>query len=179
MEIGKEFGRFWSSNSENSNFSDNFILRKQNAMSRLVALDPCEDAIRIETNINLLELTSTLMKLNGKTPGMDRISYIMLKMLPTHVKERILKLYNNIFENFIPQQFKNSVLIPVLKPGNNRANVKSYRPISLNSCLSKLLDKIMANRLWWFVTSNKLLNNRQFGFKKGSSTIDALLYVDY
>lgn len=42
-----------------------------------------------------------------------------------------------------------------------------------------MLDKIIANRLWWFVTTNKLINNRQFGFKKGSSTIDSLLYIDY
>ena len=45
--------------------------------------------------------------------------------------------------------------------------------------MAKVLDKIVAKRLWWFVTSNKLLSNRQFGFKKGSSTIDALLFVDY
>lgn len=78
----------------------------------------------------------------------------------------------------IIQQYKNSIVVPVLKKWSDKSLIKSYRPISLNSCLWKVLDRIVANRLWWFVQSNNLLDSRQFGFRKGKSTIDPLLYID-
>jgi len=33
--------------------------------------------------------------------------------------------------------------------------------------------------LWWFVLTNKLIHNNQFGFKRGKSVLDSLLYVDH
>ena len=42
-----------------------------------------------------------------------------------------------------------------------------YRPIS---CFSKILERIMYNRLYEYVTKNNLLFDEQFGFKKGHST---------
>ena len=90
-------------------------------------------------------------------------------MMPNSLKTRIIALFDKIFNNFIPQQFKNSIVVPIPKPGKNKTNICSY------SCLSRTLDKIVANRLRWFVTNNKLLNNRQFGFRKGSSAIEVLL----
>ena len=178
-KIASEFGKYWSEDSADSKFSIDFRNRKTNITSNLPTFDPCESAKKMETKISFIELASILRKLKGKTPGMDQISYPMLKMLPLELKQRTLDLYNNIFTGHIPQQFKNSVVIPILKAGKNKTLTTSYRPISLNSCLSKIMDRIIANRLGWFVTTNKLLSNRQYGFRKGSSTTDALLYVDY
>ena len=87
----------------------------------------------MESRINFLEFGSTLEKLRRKTPGMDRISYVMLRMLPYDSKLRIINLYNAIFDNYIPQQFKNSVVVPILKPGKDKTIITSYRPISLKS----------------------------------------------
>ena len=57
--------------------------------------------------------------------------------------------------------------------------VSSYRPISLNCRLSKTLDKIIARRIWWYVTQNKFLHPNQFGFKRGKSVAENLLYADF
>lgn len=103
----------------------------------------------------------------------------MLKNLPYNTKKRLLHLYNSIFSNYIPQQFKIIMVVPISKPGTDKTLQNSYRPISLNSCLAKILDKMVANRLWWFVTEHKLLNSRQFGFNPGRSTMDTLLYIDH
>ena len=35
------------------------------------------------------------------------------------------------------------------------------------------MDRIIANRLWWYITSNKLINYNQMGFRKGKSTSDS------
>lgn len=50
----------------------------------------------------------------------------------------------------------------------------SYRPICLLDCLGKLLEKILDNHLRIFLDDSKGLHDRQFGFRKGRSTIDAL-----
>lgn len=57
-------------------------------------------ALKIENPINMLEFTSVLSKLRGKTPGMDRVSYPMLKNLPLNMNHRLLKLYNKIFSSY-------------------------------------------------------------------------------
>jgi len=41
------------------------------------------------------------------------------------------------------------------------------------------MDKIIANKLWWFLNNDKLLDPHQFGFKKGKSTSNNLLYADH
>lgn len=103
----------------------------------------------------------------------------MVKNSPNNFKTRLLNLYNKILNCNIPQQYKTSVIVPILKPNADKTLTKSYRPISLNSCFAKILDKIIANRLWWFLNSKKLLNSHQMGFRKEKSTADAFLYVDH
>lgn len=178
-EIANILGKFWSAKSFDENFSPEFRSCKNKIIYNSPTYLPCSSAATIETDICFIELLSTLSKLKGKSPGLDRINYPMINQLPYLLKKRILLLYNNIFNSYIPQQFKNSLIVPICKPGNEKTLSKSYRPISLNSCLGKVLDKIIANRLWWFVLKNKLLDSHQYGFQKGKSTTDALLYVDH
>ena len=56
------------------------------------------------------------------------------------------------------------------KPGN-------YRPISLLSILSKLLEKLMHRRLYSFLNKFKILYKHQFGFRNNHSTILALIKI--
>ncbi|UYV77834.1 hypothetical protein LAZ67_15002513, partial [Cordylochernes scorpioides] len=51
---------------------------------------------------------------------------------------------------------------------------KSYRPICLNSNISKIFEKIINNKLIKFYEDSNLLNNRQHGFRRSRSTISAL-----
>ena len=39
--------------------------------------------------------------------------------------------------------------------------------------------RIIANRLWWLIKLEELLDSRQFGFIKKQIHIDSLLYLDY
>jgi len=101
----------------------------------------------------------------------------MIKHSSPSIKNRILSHFNHIFNHYIPQSYKTSLIIPILKPQKDKTDIgMMYRPISLNCCLSKTMDKIIANRLWWLLNNDKLLHPHQFGFKKGKSTLDNLLY---
>lgn len=66
----------------------------------------------------------------------------------------------------------------MFKGGDNSPNsASSYRPISLLSLPSKLLERVVHNKLMGYLLSNNLLSSRQFGFRPGGSTQEALLYA--
>ena len=72
-----------------------------------------------------------------------------------------------------------SLCIPLLKPNKIKTLIESYRPISLISCLSKTLEKIVAKRLNWFLRKNKLISHKQVAFKPSKGTLDVILYIDH
>ena len=51
----------------------------------------------------------------------------------------------------------------------------NYRPISLLSLFSKILERLMYNRLWEFLNKHNILNKYQFGFRNMHSTFMALI----
>jgi hypothetical protein len=53
----------------------------------------------------------------------------------------------------------------------------NYRPISLLSSLSKILEKMVSIQLVNHLDRNKLLYENQFGFQRGKSTEHNLLKV--
>ena len=71
----------------------------------------------------------------------------------------ILSLAKGIF----PDDLKIARVTPVFKAGN-----ENDRPISILPCFSKILEKIMYNRLFKYLTSNEILYKKQFGFRRGT-----------
>ena len=59
----------------------------------------------------------------------------------------------------------------------NSTNPAEYRPISLLSCIGKLAERIIKNRLYGFLESNKLLSHAQSGFRNSRGTGDNLLFM--
>ena len=71
--------------------------------------------------------------------------------------------------------WKETIVIPVRKPNKPASDPQSYRPIALSSILCKILERLVTNRLSWYLETNKLLNESQCGFRKNRSTIDQLV----
>ena len=63
-------------------------------------------------------------------------------------------------------------MIPVRKKGQ-KTNVNIYRPISLLPVLFKILEMIVNNRLYSFLSQSNFFYNLQFGFRKNHSTSHA------
>ena len=77
-------------------------------------------------------------------PGEDAITYEMIKNLPNHVRELLVEMFNKFFkESFFPNEWRRAIIIPILKPGKNPSDPKSYRPIALTSCLCKIFERLL------------------------------------
>ena len=77
---------------------------------------------------------------------------------------------------YIPKQFKIAKVIPIYKSGDKHV-FTNYRPISLLSNFSKLLEKIVARQVFQFLNKFKLLYILQYGFRKGHNTNHPILHV--
>ena len=74
------------------------------------------------------------------------------------------------------KHFKTAKIIPIYKKGDSK-NITNYRPISLLSCFSKLLEKIVQVRLTNFLEKNDFFHKYQFGFREHYSTELAATYL--
>lgn len=72
-----------------------------------------------------------------------------------------------------PDAFKKALVHPIYKSGN-KDDVSNYRPISVLTALSKILERILNNRLINYLESKNILAKNQFGFRRGISTEDAV-----
>lgn len=103
----------------------------------------------------------------------------MIKNLRTKDREIILKIINKLYMNEIfPELWSNAIAIPILKKGKSEHDVKSYRLISLTCSMCKLMEKVVSNRLQWFLEYKNLLPPWQSGFRKGRGTRGNLVQLE-
>ena len=67
------------------------------------------------------------------------------------------------------------MISPLLKKGKDASDTKSFRPISLTSCVGKTLERIINNRLQADLEDRHIVCPEQAGFRKLHSTEDQLL----
>jgi len=75
-----------------------------------------------------------------------------------------------------PNYMKIARVTPVFKSGDNFLT-SNYRPISILPCFSKILERVMYNRIYNYLTTNNILYNKQFGFQKQHSTEHAIIQL--
>ena len=112
---------------------------------------------------------------NKKSLPHDNINSHLLKHIITHILTPLTHIFNlSISQGIFPSSFKTSKVIPIFKKGNPE-DMSNYRPISLLSCLSKILEKIIMTRLNSFFKKHNVLTDKQYGFRSNHSTELALL----
>ena len=133
----------------------------------------------LEKEFTLFELKRALNGAKNTSPGKDGICYKMIKEIDDVAKYGILKLYNKIWEQGkLPLCWKHSVVIPIGKPGKDRTEVKSYRPIALTSNLCKLMERMIVRRLMYEGEKKGLFSNHQSGFRSGRTTMDPVVCME-
>ena len=100
---------------------------------------------------NARELEDALKALKDKkSPGPNKITNEMLKHMGPKAKSKLIGLYNNSRkEGIVSQNWRQAVMVPIYKKDKDRSKTTSYRPISLTSCVGKLMERLMNSRRVW------------------------------
>lgn len=108
-----------------------------------------------------------------KAPGSCRISYSMIKQLPNHFVSILTDFFNTCWKNDkIPIAWKQAQVVAIPKVGKPKNLPSSYRPISLTPHLGKIYERIIKNRMEYFLDKNNIIPPCQAGFRKGRSCTD-------
>ena len=124
------------------------------------------------------EIEMEISKLkSSKATGPFSIPIDLLKIARSSLSTPLQIIYNISFSTgLVPDQFKIANVIPIYKRGPETM-LNNYRPISLLSVFNKILEKLVYRRLLSFIDSNKLLYNKQFGFRSKRSTVQLALSI--
>lgn len=115
-------------------------------------------------------IQSLIAKLKlSSSAGSDNINSKILKNTAS-ISSEFLKLIfdQSLSESSLPSDWKVGRIVPVFKLGS-RCLVSNYRPISLTSIASKLLEHILYSQIMSHLTTNRFFFKRQHGFRKGLS----------
>ena len=96
-------------------------------------------------------------------------------MLSEYIAVPLCDIVNESFSSgIIPDMMKLAKVIPLYKK-NSPEVPSNYRPISLLSVFSKIVEKLMHNRLYSFLEKYDILYSLQFRFRAKHSTLHALI----
>ena len=109
--------------------------------------------------------------------GSDGLNPQILSPLLDLFATPLAELINCSFRNgVVPLEIKMAKVTPIHKQGI-KSEISNYRPISVLTYFSKFFERAMYNRLFSFITHNKLLYPLQHGFQPGHSTSMSLLDI--
>jgi Reverse transcriptase (RNA-dependent DNA polymerase)/Endonuclease-reverse transcriptase len=179
--IADEFMEKFKYISSDSNLEVEFHQKKSQVVNKYLEEIRLNSFLPVVDNLNapieMKELLNVLEVVNiNSAPGPDGISNHLLKNLPIEGNVQLLNILSKCWnEASTPAIMKEAFVTPVLKQGKDKYSSSSYRPITLSNNIVKLLEKILANRLKFYIESNRLYNTNQAGFRKNHCTLDHII----
>ena len=178
IDVANEIGQAFAERCSMNNAAPEFLQYKVRCESSFIDFSTTIPQ-PLDKAFTMAELKYAIGTLRSVAEGPDRIHNEMIRHLSTIALENLLFLFNKIWETGeFPAAWREAVVIPLLKPGKDGSDPLHYRPISLTSCLCKLMEKLVNFRLTWFLERRNILSNVQCGFRKNRSTVDHLVTFD-
>ncbi|CAF4142911.1 unnamed protein product [Rotaria magnacalcarata] len=120
-----------------------------------------------------------MKQLRNSATGSDNIHNRCLKNYTSQLIDHLTLLFNSIVDvGYIPSVWKKANIILLLKPNKDKHQPSSYRPISPLSCLGKLLERIIKQRLLLELNSRNILPQHQAGFRPKKSTMYNIIRIE-
>ena len=124
--------------------------------------------------VNETEIEKIITSLKNASPGFDGIHSKVIKSTYKYYLKPLTHVLNlSLSQGFFPNQMKIARVIPLHKSGDY-SKVSNYRPVSILPLFSKILEKLMYDRLISFIDKHNILYKYQFGFRSKHSTNMAL-----
>jgi hypothetical protein len=124
------------------------------------------------------EVSNTILSLsNSRSVGTDGLAPDVIKANSLHIASQLSHVFNlSLSHGIFPKLLKQAIVVPIYKSGS-RKDPSNYRPISVLTLFSRLLEKLYYARLLSFLNKHHILHDSQFGFRQGKSTVTAITQV--
>ncbi len=112
---------------------------------------------------------------NGKAADPDKVSTTIIKNVGDLVSKHLTMISNSsLMGGIFPDIWKIARVTPIFKSGAKK-DVNNYRPISVISVFSRILERIVHDQLFEFLAANKVITRNQSAFQKLYSTVTSLI----
>ena len=157
---------------------DNEIPVSQRPNGSIVYLPPRIPHSFLISPTNPDEINDLINSLDDtKSCGPCSVPTKMLKLVSKEISIPFCNICNTSFDKGVfPDKNKIGKVIPSHKKGST-TDVNNYRPVSLLSTFSKIMEKLMAVRLNSYLELNEIIYPKQFGFGSGYSTTHSLIDI--
>lgn len=126
---------------------------------------------------DVLEVGDIVKSLKDVSAGYDGITAKVVKVSFSSFIQPLTHILNlSLTQGKVPDELKIAKVLPLFKSGDVTL-VNNYRPVSVLPLFSKIMEKLMYNRLLSFVNKHAILHNYQFGFRANHSTNMALIII--
>ena len=124
---------------------------------------------------NACDVYNELVRLDhSKAAGIDNIGPWILKHCALGVYEPLHHIFNlSLSSHSLPTEWYTHLIVPIYKNNGDRSLVNNYRPISLLCSVSKVLERLIFDRIIDHILPH--INSTQFGFVKNRSSVKQLL----
>jgi len=129
--------------------------------------------------ISLEELNWNIKELDAnKAEGLDGVTNDILRHSGPLARQFLTQMFNNVMIGGVPPaSWKDGDVILVLKKPP-QTEISNYRPITLISCISKLLTKILAKRLGDLIAKEDIIGAEQNGFRSSRTCSDNIFILN-
>ena len=126
-------------------------------------------------NVSNNDVISIVHSLKNSSPGWDGLPAFVAKQCVNGFITPLTKIINMcITQGVFPNEVKLARVVPVYKC-NNKQTLSNYRPISILTFFSKVIETIMYNTIAKFLETKATIHDRQFGFRTNHSTQHAII----
>ena len=171
-KICNSFGKYFAS--VGKKFADKIPKPEKSIASYLKLLQNSNKSIYLyPTDEN--ELKKLVSDLPAKSShGHDNISNILLKDIFDQISNVLCIVFNNsLLTGEFPDIMKIAEVVPLYK-GKEHYYESNYRPISLLSTISKILEKVVYKRVYKFLSDTNQIYENQYGFREKHSCEHAI-----
>lgn len=134
----------------------------------------------LDEPITEAEVRAELQRINtSSAPGPDGVHNKALRNLDSPSISALTDYFNECWlRGPLPPEWKEAKVVFIPKSGKPLL-LTNLRPISLTSCVGKLMEHVLQTRLTRYLESNNLMHSCMFGFRPGLSTQDVFLQLKH